>query len=108
MTGHIDQIISTVSPTTDSVTGAALLKTGVDLQSNQIIVQCIRVPSTGNYEVHLECGVALGDPASITWGQIGTFDQDDDGKPSLFNVALRARYRVRHVSGVNVRVLVAG
>ena len=108
MAKTIDTVLSTAEPTSTDLSGSALLKTGADHDNNCIIVQCIRVPSTGSYEVHLECGVALGDPDDIVWGEIGTFSQDDNTKPSLFNVAMMARYRVRHVSGVNVRVLVAG
>lgn len=104
--GMIDEIISTSSPTSAEVNGAELARSGGRAQTTQISVQVIPVTEGGRFEVHLEG--SINTLSGKVWSRIGQFDSGDEVLLSVFPISQNVNYRLRHVSGVDCRVLLTG
>ena len=107
----IDQTLSSAAPLSVEVSGAKIALEGIDREATGT-AQVVREADTGDFEVHLECGVQTltGVPR---WDPIAVFDQEgvestEQSNITTFPVSAGAMFRLRHVSGVACRVLLVG
>ena len=101
----IEQVLSTAEPLSEYVNGQSLVPFSESGERKTAALQVIPV-SDGSFEVHIEGAINVGGNPVFT--KIGTYTQDSDSLMSIFEVAKSGVYRFRHISGVDVNVLMEG
>lgn len=106
----IDKVLSTTDPLTKEVSGATLILPQMSGFQPVVGIQVFRLADTGEFLAHLEAGKNT-DRGVLKWSPIGQFNDEilDDETLSNFSTFWpdkSSKYRVRHVSGVNVHVLI--
>ena len=104
--------IGTDSPTTDIISGERLVGGGVrdgwgNITSFANIQFAINEDATGtDFEIVLQ-GRIRGFQQAESWGDLGTYTQDDEIVFQPFRCNQYCDYRVSHSSGADVDVMVA-
>ena len=102
----IDSVINTTNTTSSEESGTSLSEVGSQAQTTMISAQVVP-SSNAAFEVVLE-GALLPESGSHTFTAIGSFKNTDDTYLSTFPISIHCRYRFRHMSGIECRVLMRG
>ena len=101
----IDATLST-GESSDAVSGSFLNRKSDG--NGTVTLQAIPTAVDDEFEVVLEGSAAKDTDGAEQWTDIGTFDQDEDERIWVVDITMGVRYRVRCVSGVNVRCVLVG
>lgn len=102
----IDSVINTTDTLSSEESGTSLSEVGSKAQTTMISAQVIPTSSAA-FEVELEAAL-MPESGSHEFTPIGSFTNTDDTYLSTFPISIHCRYRFRHVSGIECRVLMRG
>ena len=106
MSAVINEVISTTNTLSKSVSGGELTRTTSKAQNTQVTLQIIPLDDMAAFDVDVEAMVnTSSDPE---WRAIGKYTRSDETLVSIIPISLGVRYRFRHVSGADCRVLLTG